>query len=77
MNPLVRAINFRRCEGCGWRMHDYEIEYLICEKYPTTEKELSCRSERGHRNGLREEYKKRLIEQEANSKREHEDQQEI
>lgn len=71
------AESLRKCEGCGWRYHDYEIQYKVCERYPITDAERRCKRERQRMDGIRDEYKKRLIEQEANSKQEYDHQPEV
>ncbi len=46
-------------------MDKIEINKKVFEKYPKTLKELSCWQERQRRTALREEYKKRLISENA------------
>ena len=58
-------------------IHLTEIEKKIYDRYPITTKEKNCRYERQKRNWLREQYKKELLEQAANSKQEYHYQPEI
>lgn len=44
-----------------------EIEKMVYEKYPISEKERNCRVEKDKRNWLRAEYRKQLIEKETKS----------
>jgi hypothetical protein len=57
-------------------IHLTEIELKVLERYPITDKEKNCRVERHKRDWLRENYRKEL-EQKANSKQEHDHQQEV
>jgi len=54
-----------------------ETDKKVFEVYPVTEKEKNCRVEKCKRDWLRDELRKKIYEQTANSKREYTNQPEV